>query len=305
MTIDSENATFGIAVDPEFGFRHLDPVPTAEFIDEYYSKHYMDLVSAGGRAPEVRRLLGGGAERESELAWLRSSFYADVEHALTQAIGGDRGRLIDLGAGTGDFLAYAIEQGWHGKGIEPSELAAARAVERGLDVTGITLEKYLDEHPHEEEAFDAMAMLNVLEHVPDPKRFLLDARRLLAPNASLCLSVPNDFTDLQSATLNALELRQWWVAVPDHINYFSYSSLFRTLEGCGFEVVERTGTFPIELLLLLGMNYVADPALGPEAHRRRVAFEAALPPEVRRRLYVAFAEAGFGRNCVVTARRLG
>jgi SAM-dependent methyltransferase len=265
----------------------------------------MELVGGGGRAPELRRLLDGGPERESELAWLRTSLYADVEDSLARAAGDVRGRLLDLGAGTGDFLEYAIEQGWSAEGIEPSGLAAVRAQERGLQVVNTTLESFLANSPESEQAYDAVSMLNVLEHVPDPVAFLVDTRRLLRPSTGVvCLSVPNDFTDLQRAVNRRHNLGEWWIAVPDHLNYFDYQSLDRTLEGCGFRTAERTGTFPMEFLLLLGFDYVSDPKVGGEAHRRRISFEAALPHEVRRKLYQAMANAGFGRNCVVTARRI-
>lgn len=304
FVIADPNDEFRVAVDPRFGFRHLDPVPTAEFLERFYGEHYMELMDAGGRAPELRRLLRGGDDRERELAWLRSTIYADVEQLLSAEGGADARRLLDIGAGTGDFLAFATEQGWEAEGIEPSKLAAGRASEAGLNVANETLEGFLAARPEREGSYDGVSMLNVLEHVPDPVGFLTLVRRLLRPGTGvLVLSVPNDFTALQAAAAEAQGLREWWVAVPDHINYFDFASLERTLEGCEFEPVARTGTFPMELLLLLGVDYVSTPSLGPAAHQRRIAFEAALPTAVRRGLYEALAAAGFGRNCVVAARR--
>lgn len=294
---------FSIAEDERFGFRHLDPVPSAEFLEQFYGQRYMELMDAGGRAPELRRLLQGGAERENELAWLRRSFYADIAHLLDEAAPGRRGRVLDIGAGTGDFLGYLNEQGWRAEGLEPSKLAAERAKDEGLTVHHGTLEGFVAQG--EQRRYQAVTMLNVLEHVPDPVAFLGLVRELLDPGGVLVLSVPNDFTPVQAAAVEALGLRQWWVAVPDHINYFTYESLERTLEGTGYEVAGRTGTFPMELLLLLGCDYVSTPGLGPDAHQRRIAFEAALPQDLRRSLYSALANCGIGRHCIVSARQRG
>jgi hypothetical protein len=127
---------------------------------------------------------------------------------------------------------------------------------------------------------------------------------LLAPRGTIAVVVPNDFTEAQSAAAAALGIeRPWWVAIPDHINYFDFASLERLLTGEGFEIAARTCNFPMELFLLMGDDYVTDPQLGPACHARRKRLEAALPVELRRALYRGFASVGLGRNCVVVARR--
>jgi SAM-dependent methyltransferase len=277
-------------------------VPSPQQLDAFYADSYMELIEAGGRAPELRRLLEGGAEREAELAWLRRSLYADVAEALGRA---GRGRLVDLGCGTGDFLQYAREQGFTAEGVEPSKLASERARQRGFEVYTGTLEAYLRHAPGVVGAFDAVTLLNVLEHVPDPVRYVQQCRALLRPDEGrLAIVVPNDFSEAQDAAAKALgTTRRWWVAAPDHINYFDYASLDRLLAGEGFEVEERTGTFPMELFLMMGDDYVGTPAKGKECHQRRRNLETALPVELRRKLFRAFAAVGMGRNCVVVARR--
>jgi hypothetical protein len=100
-----------------------------------------------------------------------------------------------------------------------------------------------------------------------------------------------------------LGVRQWWVACPDHINYFDLASLSRLLEHHGLRVFQAQATFPMELFLLFGSNYVADPELGSRCHAQRKSFELAISPELRRRLYRSFAELGIGRDCVVFAKK--
>jgi SAM-dependent methyltransferase len=291
------------AVDPTYGFRRLDPVPSTGELDAFYAKEYMELVEAGGRAPEIRRLLSAGPERDGELAWIQSTLYADVEAALSDTAGHARGPLLDVGCGTGDFLDFARSRGWTVQGVEPSGLASARARERGLDVYHGTLERFADAAPG---GFGALTMLNVLEHVPDPVAYVRTCRALLGSHGAIAIVVPNDFSEVQAAAAAALGIDQpWWVAAPDHINYFDFSSLERLLIGEGFALSGRTCNFPMELLLLMGDDYVSNPALGPACHARRKRLEAALPAELRRALYRGFAANGLGRNCVVFARRRG
>jgi SAM-dependent methyltransferase len=290
-------------VDPSYGFRRLDPVPTAAELDAFYASSYMELIEAGGRAPELRRLLEGGEARERELAWMRATLYADVEEAVRGA-GGARATLLDVGCGTGDFVEHASQSGWRARGVEPSRLASERGRARGLDVFQGTLEAALEAHTGP--GYDAITMLNVLEHVPDPVAYVRQCRALLAPDGALAIVVPNDFTIVQEAARVAIGTeRRWWVASPDHINYFDFDSIERLLRGEGFVVHERTCNFPMELFLLLGEDYVTQPELGPRCHERRQRMEAALPVETRRALYRSFAAAGLGRNCVVVARRAG
>ncbi|MBI5543557.1 MAG: class I SAM-dependent methyltransferase, partial [Deltaproteobacteria bacterium] len=287
-----------------YGYKRLDPVPSPAELEAFYTGSYMELIEAGGRAPEIRRLLQGGPEREAELAWLRSTLYSDVELALAPG-GGDRGLLLDVGCGTGDFLDHARSMGWGAEGVEPSRLASERARERGFKVFTGTLEAYREQGARPE--WDAVSLLNVLEHVPDPARYVHQCRELLRPEIGrLAVVVPNDFSEVQAAAAQALgTAKRWWVAAPDHINYFDFVSLERLLQGAGFQVEERTCTFPMELFLMMGDDYVTRPELGRECHARRRKLESAMPAELRRRLYRALASEGLGRNCVVVARRVG
>jgi SAM-dependent methyltransferase len=288
-------------VDPTYGFRRLDPVPSPDELDAFYAREYMELVEAGGRAPEIRRLLASGPERDAELAWIQSTLYADLEAALADA--GAHGRLLDVGCGTGDFLDFVRSRGWAAQGVEPSGLASARARERGLDVFHGTLERFAD---GARGSFGAVTLLNVLEHVPDPLGYVRTCRALLAPGGAIAIVVPNDFSEVQAAAAAALGIEKpWWVAAPDHINYFDFVSLERLLVGEGFALAGRTCNFPMELFLLMGDDYVSNPALGPACHARRKRLESGLPTELRRALYRGFAASGLGRNCVVFARRPG
>ena len=287
--------------DPELGFRRLDPLPAADELAAFYESRYYDLIRRGGRAPEIGRLLAGGETAAREREWLAATLYADLVDGLeTHGAGG--GRVLDIGAGTGDLVAHLQSAGLRASGIEPSQDASRLARERWLDVAAATVEQWAADPAHRG-AYAGAVLINVLEHVPQPQALLATIGTLLAPGGVLCVRVPNDFSDWQAAAAAACGHDGWWVAAPDHIHYFSHDSLARTLAACGFEPVQLTTDFPMEFFLLMGEDYVADPALGPGLHERRRRFELALPAALRRRLYAAFASVGAGRNTLAFAVR--
>ncbi len=299
--MSGNNVAHEVSEDPDFGYRRLDPLPSdSGELTEFYESRYYDLIRKGGRAPELRRHLVGGDEGRSELEWLRATLYDDLATVLGEHTSGKR--VLDVGCGTGELVGYFGERGFVAEGIEPSAEAAAEARARGRTVTSSRLEPFAA-RADRAGAYDAVTFLNVMEHVPSPVAILEATRALLAPGGIVAIRVPNDFNGLQLATQEHLGLRPYWVAVPDHVNYFSVRSLAALLGRLGFDVVHTQTDFPMELFLLMGDDYVGDPALGPACHKKRVAFELAMPAAVRRRLYTALAAADLGRNTLVFARR--
>jgi 2-polyprenyl-3-methyl-5-hydroxy-6-metoxy-1,4-benzoquinol methylase len=290
---------YKVIVDPRWGYRRLDPLPTAEELDRFYREQYYDLLAASGRAPELRRLMQGGEEAQLELLWLSKTTWRDIRDVLDQHMSHKQERwLLDVGCGPGHFGQYMQEGGWHVVGIEPSTDAAEIARSFGILVYD-SVEQCLDQAKRR---FDAVTFLNVLEHVLDPANLLERIRLLMEKESILVCRVPNDFSAIQECAADKLGLEPWWIAIPDHINYFNFESLVRFLEQLNFEVVEMFGDFPMEMFLLFGDVYVGNPEVGSQCHKKRVAFELSLPVEVRRNLYRCFAKNGLGRDCLVFAR---
>jgi 2-polyprenyl-3-methyl-5-hydroxy-6-metoxy-1,4-benzoquinol methylase len=285
---------------PVCGFRHLYPVPSDAEISRFYESRYFDVLRKGGRAPELRRIMEGGESAKAEIHWLESVLYDDIVASLKELGAGSQ--LLDVGCGTGDFLAYTRQHGFEPQGIEIASEAVERARRRGLSVQATTLEEYIAE-PSNARSVDVVVMLNVLEHVPDPVKLLQQAGEVLRRGGLVCIRVPNDFSEIQEAARQKLNAQPWWIAVPDHINYFTFDSLQTTFDYCGFDRVYQQSDFPMELFLLMGENYVGDAAKGDACHGRRVELELSLPSHVRRRIYQAFAQSGVGRNILMFGRR--
>lgn len=125
-----------------------------------------------------------------------------------------KGRILDIGAGTGDFLLTAQENGWQTIGVEPSPKAKGIAIKKGISFVDDT--KELESH-----SFDTITMWHVLEHVPDLDAQIKELKRLLKQNGTLIIAVPN------YKSFDAKHYGAFWAAydVPIHFWHFSKKSI--------------------------------------------------------------------------------
>jgi SAM-dependent methyltransferase len=186
-------------------------------------------------------LLADPAEGDVDQAYLDAADPASVREeagqvatatrdlqGLTEATGGRRGRLVDVGCWTGSFVAAAGAAGWDAEGIEPSTWAVRRAHERGLAVRQAALG---DGDGLPDGAFTAVVACDVLEHLLDPGGAVDRLVRLLEPGGALFATVP----DAGSALARAMG-RRWWSVLPMHVQYYTRASITRLLEERGLRV---------------------------------------------------------------------
>ncbi|MBE8727623.1 class I SAM-dependent methyltransferase [Flavobacterium hungaricum] len=125
-----------------------------------------------------------------------------------------KGRILDIGAGTGDFLLTAKNNGWETIGAEPSEKAKNIAKQKGIS--------FVEEiSTLENGSFDVITMWHVLEHVPDLDAQIQELKRLLKPTGTLIIAVPN------FKSFDANHYQTFWAAydVPIHFWHFSKKAI--------------------------------------------------------------------------------
>lgn len=285
----------------KYGFRQLDPVPHSEELTKFYESQYYHLIRSGGRAPELRKMLEGGEVAQREREWLQGVMYRDIVETLGTLIPAG-GTVLDIGAGTGDFVAFLGECGYRAEGIEPAKEPSESARNAGLAIHTADLASWSDDQAHHGTCH-AVVMLNVLEHVPAPEEVIEQACKLLRPGGMLVIRVPNDFSEMQQAAQKATGKDAWWVFAPDHINYFCVESLRHFLESFNMETLTEMTDFPMEMFILMGDDYIGNAALGSEVHQKRCKMELAMPSSLRQKLYTALASVGVGRNVTTFARK--
>lgn len=146
---------------------------------------------------------------------------------LINSLQPNKGRILDIGAGTGDFLSVAKQDGWQTIGVEPSDKAKTIAKNKGVAFVELTSE--IESH-----SFDIITMWHVLEHVPNLDNQIKELKRLLKPNGTLIVAVPN------FKSFDAKHYGKFWAAydVPIHFWHFSKKAIKMLFEKEGMQLVK-------------------------------------------------------------------
>ncbi len=135
-------------------------------------------------------------------------------------------RIIDVGCGTGDYLAFFLERAWTCKGLEISSTLAQTARDHhGLDVV---TDDFMG-HSFDEK-YGAVSAQHVLEHMNDPVAFVRKAHGLLTDSGFMLLAVPNHDSLLQKWVGSAWLCR----AEESHLFHFTRKSILWLAEQVGF-----------------------------------------------------------------------
>lgn len=276
------------------GYYSVSPLPSSSELAEFYKQvYYQDSASA-----TYQQFYD---EDELKQKRLRADL---LLHSLSLQ-GNSSGRFLEVGCGEGFVLNAAKEQGYSIAGVDFS----SHGVEHfNPDIaqnvtTGDAFEK-LDQLIECGETFDVCVLQNVLEHVIDPVGLLCRLKQVLTSSGTLVITVPNDFSELQTEVISTgKSSSEYWFAPPQHLHYFNTATLPCFVENHGYEVVDSYGDFPIEMFLFHpGSNYAEDGLLGKSAHRARIELDLLLSKNgisAYHRYCQALTGCGAGRNITV------
>jgi SAM-dependent methyltransferase len=172
---------------------------------------------------------------------------------------GAPGRLLDVGCGAGALLDVAAESNWQAHGQDIAAAGAAEARSRGHSVRVGELK----DCNYETHSFDAATMIEVIEHLVDPRETLTTVRALLRPRGQLLIATG----DIGSLGARLLGKRWGYLRPPGHVSYFTRPAMSSVLLQCGFDRVRFVPTFDlafpsfpggltIEIAWLRGAAYV-------------------------------------------------
>jgi SAM-dependent methyltransferase len=142
-----------------------------------------------------------------------------------------RGRLLDLACAAGYFFEQAAKRGWEAHGIDVGEWTREAASRRGL--TNLHVGRLID-LGFPDEHFDVVHAAQLFEHLTNPRDELAEIHRILRPGGVIYVDVPN------YRTLPILLGKDDFVlnTPPQHINYFTSTTLRSLLQTAGFRDVQ-------------------------------------------------------------------
>ena len=205
--------SFDLLLDEELQLLKTFPQPSLDKLPSYYESE--DYIS---HTDSKRTLF-------EKLYHLVKSNALKNKVALITKENTAHGNLLDIGAGTGDFLIQANQSGWNCVGIEPNENAKNIAVLKGVNFID-SLEEL------ESYSFDVITMWHVLEHVPELENQIKILKRLLKPKGTIIIAVPN------FKSFDAKHYKSFWAAydVPRHLWHFSKVSIQKLFNKEGLQL---------------------------------------------------------------------
>jgi 2-polyprenyl-3-methyl-5-hydroxy-6-metoxy-1,4-benzoquinol methylase len=141
------------------------------------------------------------------------------------------GKLMDLGCGLGYFLNGVVkDKTFDALGVDVSTEAIDYVKQKfGYAVLGEDKLDTIEEH-----SFDVITQWHVLEHVHLLNERMQQLKRMLKPNGTLFIAVPN------SNSWDAKHYREFWDGydVPRHLYHFNQKSFGLLMQKHGFEVIQ-------------------------------------------------------------------
>ena len=191
-----------------------DPQPDAAGIQRYYQ--FEDYVSHTSNATNL----------------INSIYLFARKYTLKQKLNlinnySDKGKLLDMGCGTGNFLDVCIRNGWWAGGIESSENARKIAMKTVRNISGS-----LQDHIGQD--YDVITLWHVLEHLKNFSASLDILKKLLKTSGTIFIAVPN------YQSYDARHYKEYWAGydVPRHLWHFSKKTMENILRKHQFKLVD-------------------------------------------------------------------
>jgi len=255
LLFETTDRTFTLNSCSGCGCLFLNPMPREDEIAAFYPAQYWWTASRAQAAGILRKL-------ESVY---RKLALRDHVSFIVRAAGGRPGLdLLDVGCGSGTLLGLLERRGFRTAGVDFSEQAARVAQEEnGVRVFVGSLEQAR----FPDASFDIVTLFHVMEHVTNPRAVLSEVLRILKPEGTMILQVPN----ISSWQFKAFGAKWYGLDIPRHVIDYSKNAMLKLIEDSGF-VPRRLKHFNLRdnaPALVSSVFPSLDPASRVVRHRKR------------------------------------
>lgn len=211
FTVSKE--TFSIVSCTNCGLKFTNPRPAEEDLHTYYESE--DYISHTNKGNSLLHNL-----------YKLARVYTMQDKSKLLRKWSPKGKLLDIGCGTGEFALYNKQLGWSVSGVEVNDKARRQAEEKLRQ----PLYPGLQEVP--EEKFQAITLWHVLEHLGELEESCRQITNLLDPKGTLIVAVPN------CESYDARYYQEYWAAydVPRHLYHFTPPTMERLWAKFGLKI---------------------------------------------------------------------
>lgn len=199
----------------------VNPLPdSAAFQDLYRSEMVGEDPSDGYFSQYI-------FEREKRMKSFSKLYHSRLK--FIESFAPNKGDLLDIGCGAGYFIKCALERGWQGHGLEllPEYVQYAQET---LNLKNVQQGSLDNELPFQPQAFDAVTLWDLIEHLRHPLACLEKINAVTKPGGLLIIWTPN--------VKNSIFVKDQWLSykINQHIYFFSRNSLQQILKKAGFKI---------------------------------------------------------------------
>ncbi|MBI5540724.1 MAG: class I SAM-dependent methyltransferase [Bacteroidia bacterium] len=276
------------------GYYEVIPKPSEKELQNYYhDKYYQDNLKYENSYTlnEVKYLKNRNEQKQFIL-----NNYSGINYSS--------GTILDIGCGEGWTISFFQDLGFNVTGLDYSTHGILTHNPNLAEkiICGDIYEN-IQQLIKDNKKYDIIWLDNLLEHVIDPLSLLEDCKKLATANTTLVIEVPNDFSTSQMKLLNEGKIpNEFWVVLPDHLNYFSKESLDNISLKAGWTNYYSIADFPIDFFLFnADSNYVIDKTKGKNCHFARVEIDNmfhSISVENTVQYYKSLALMGIGRQII-------
>lgn len=214
-TYDSDNRQYQLMRCHSCRAVCLSPRPEKDDLEQAYASGYYGGEKGEKFVPLIEHFVG---------------FFRDFRARGVERLIPLPARVLDIGCGSGGFLALLAEKGYQTYGTErPGEAAVRAARVEGINVvTDVCLKDIFAP-----QSFDAITMWHVFEHLEEPKQMLNFIHSALKPGGYLFMSLPN------IDSLQARAAKGHWLHLdpPRHLFFLGPKELIGEITALGFSLV--------------------------------------------------------------------